>query len=417
MKKILSIMLAVTFSLTLLVGVGVTTKAKAATKTIKVFQLKVEIKDVLPKLAADYEKETGVKIEFETVGGGADYGAALMAKFQSGDEPDIFNTTGYANMDLLQDKLEDLTNQPWVKNMVAGAGDGVTKNGKIYGQPQTIEGFGFAYNKDLFAKAGIKKLPKTIAELEAACVKLKGAKIQPFSNSYHEWWVLGIHNITLLLSQQSNPDKFIKGIANGTVKLKNNPVTAGWLKLLDLTNKYGQKNSYQVGDYKSSVTQFAAGKAAMIQQGTWIQADLDKINPKLNVGFLPMPTTNVAAKNRVYVGVPQYWAVNKKSPVKKEAKDFLNWLVSSKTGKNYIVKEFKFIPAFKTIEAKGLSPLNAALNEQIKAKNTYIWQFAKLPTGASNLIGDSMMKYLGGQIKKDKLLTDIEKAIIDKSVK
>ena len=49
----------------------------------------------LDRLKKDYENENpGVKLQIETVGGGADYGAALKAKFASGDEPDIFNNGG-----------------------------------------------------------------------------------------------------------------------------------------------------------------------------------------------------------------------------------------------------------------------------------------------------------------------------------
>lgn len=422
MKKVLALVLAASLSMGLLAGCGSKTEdsktsAKKEPKTIKIFQLKVEIKDQIEKMAQEYEKETGNKLNIETVGGGADYSAALMSKFSSGDEPDIFNTTGYSDLDRFFDKAEPLSDQPWIKDMIAGTADGVTKDGKVYGQPQAIEGFGFAYNKALFEKAGITKLPETLTDLEDACKKLKTAGIQPFSNSYAEWWVLGVHNITVLLSQQPDAGKFINDIAAGTAKIKDNSVADGWMKLLDLTNKYGQKNSFQAGDYKTSVTDFASGKAAMIQQGTWIQADIDKIDPNFKVGFLTMPTSDDAAKSKVFIGVPQYWCVNKNSKVKPEAKEFLNWLVTSKTGQNYIVKEFKFLPAFKNIEATTLSPMNAAMNEYAKAGRTYTWQFAKLPAGATNVIGDNMMKYLAGSLNKDQLYSGIEKAIIDKSKK
>ena len=39
-------------------------------------------------------KHPNVDINIETVGGGNDYGAALRSKFQSGQEPTIFNIGG-----------------------------------------------------------------------------------------------------------------------------------------------------------------------------------------------------------------------------------------------------------------------------------------------------------------------------------
>ncbi|MCG3057046.1 extracellular solute-binding protein, partial [Escherichia coli] len=69
--------------------------------------------------------------------------------------------------------------------------DPMTIDGKVYGQPMNLEGYGFTYNKELFKKAGIKEVPQTLDELEAAAKKLKAAGITPFSIGYGEWWVLG----------------------------------------------------------------------------------------------------------------------------------------------------------------------------------------------------------------------------------
>ena len=78
-------------------------------KVVKVFQLKVEINDALLKLAEEYEKETGVKVEITSVGGGADYGAALKAEFQKGTEPDIFMIQGAGDLQVWEHKLDDLS--------------------------------------------------------------------------------------------------------------------------------------------------------------------------------------------------------------------------------------------------------------------------------------------------------------------
>jgi raffinose/stachyose/melibiose transport system substrate-binding protein len=124
--------------------------------TLKMFQFKVEIADPLSRLIDEYQKQNpNVKIQVETVGGGADYGAALLAKFNSGDKPDIFNNGGYTDLDKWIENLEDLSDQPWVKDVVPLAKEPMTKNGKLYGQPLNLEGYGFIYNKDLFTKAGI----------------------------------------------------------------------------------------------------------------------------------------------------------------------------------------------------------------------------------------------------------------------
>ncbi|MBO9605537.1 MAG: extracellular solute-binding protein [Paenibacillaceae bacterium] len=381
--------------------------------TIKMFQFKVEIAEQLNKLIAEYEKQTGVKIQVETVGGGADYGAALKAKFNSNDKPDIFNNGGYSDLDLWVDQLEDLSDQPWVKDLVKGAAEPMTKNGKLYGQPLNLEGYGFIYNKDLFAQAGITELPKTLTQLEAAAKKLQDKGITAFENGYGEWWVLGNHFVNLPFAQQPDPNAFIDGLNKGTAKISGNAAFDNWVKLFDLTLKYGNKNPLQT-DYNTQVTDFATGKAAMMQQGNWTQVQISKTNPNIKIGFLPMPINDDAATmDKLPVGVPNNWVVNKNSAVKDEAKKFLNWMVTSDAGKKTITNEFKFIPAFTTIPADEsvLGPLAADIIKYSKDGKTLTWNWFKFPGGesSSKKFGDAMQGYVGKKFTKEQMLDDFQK--------
>lgn len=382
--------------------------------TIKMFQFKVEIAAQLTKMIEEYESlHPGVNIEVETVGGGADYGAALKAKFNSNDKPDIFNNGGFTDLDLWVEHLEDLSDQPWVENLVDVAKEPMTKDGKLYGQALNLEGYGFIYNKDLFEKAGITEKPTTLAELEAAAVKLQAAGITPFVNGYGEWWVLGNHFVNIPFAQQADSDAFIDGLNKGTEKITGNETFDQWTQLFDLTLKYGNKNPLQT-DYNTQVTEFATGKAAMTQQGNWTQVAISETNPEINIGFLPMPINNNAADmDKLPVGVPNNWVVHKNSTVKEEAKAFLNWMVSDKVGQRYITEEFKFIPAFKNIEAdeKVLGQLAADIIDYSKQGKTISWNWFKFPGGeaSSNEFGDAMQAYVGGQKTKEQLLEAFQK--------
>ena len=88
---------------------------QAGDKTVKMFQLKVEIKDALDAYAADYSAATdGVTVEVESLGGGADYGGAMTAKANSDQMPDIFQIEGQGGYDKWKDYIADLSDQPWV---------------------------------------------------------------------------------------------------------------------------------------------------------------------------------------------------------------------------------------------------------------------------------------------------------------
>ncbi|UVI30436.1 ABC transporter substrate-binding protein [Paenibacillus spongiae] len=383
------------------------------TKTIKIFQFKVEIAEALNRLKAEYEStHPGIKLDIQTVGGGADYGAALKAKFASGEEPDIFNNGGYREFETWIDKLEDLSDQPWVADALDVAKEPMTKDGKIYGQPMNLEGYGFVYNKDLFAKAGITEVPKTLSQLEEAAKKLQEAGITPFANGYQETWILGLHSLNVAFAHQKDPDAFIKGLNEGTEKIPGNAAFQEWIKLVDLTLKYGNKNPLTT-DYNTEMTMFANGEAAMTQQGNWTQVQINGINPDLNIGILPMPINENADDNdKLFIGVPNNWVVNKNSPVKAEAKEFLNWLVSSDAGKKYITKEFKFIPAFKSIEAtnEDLGDLGAEVVKYSQEGKTLSWNFNKFPDGGMNEFANQIQAYFAGKSDANRLLEDLQKA-------
>lgn len=380
--------------------------------TLKIFQFKVEIAEQLNKMKAEYEaSHPGVKLQIETVGGGADYGAALKAKFAANEQPDIFNNGGFAEMDTWMEHLEDLSDQPWVKDLVSVAKAPMTKDGKLYGMPMNLEGYGFIYNKDLFAKAGITETPKTLSQLEDAAKKLQAAGITPFSNGYQEWWVLALHNLNVAFAHQKpTPDAFIDGLNKGSQKFAGNPVMDQWIKLLDLTVKYGNKTPLTT-DYNSQVTAFAKGETAMMQQGNWTQVQIDGISPNLKIGLLPMPISDDAAENdKLLVGVPNNWVVYNKSKHKAEAKEFLNWMVSSDIGKRYITKEFKFIPALTTIAAdeKDLGPIAADIIKYSKEDKVLSWNHMKFPEGAGQEMGALMQAYIAGKKTKDQLFGDFQ---------
>ena len=413
MKKMLVLAILSCFML-LFVGCNSNSSSSDGEKeevTLNIYQFKVEIAEDLQKLADEYTAlHPHVKFNIQTVGGGADYGAALRAQFASGNAPDIFNNGGYTEAEVWLEHLEDLSDQPWVENVFDSAKEPMTIDGKIYGQPLNLEGYGFIYNKDLFEQAGITELPKTLNELEAVAQKLEAANITPFSVGYGEWWVLGIHLLNIPFAHQDDPDAFIAGLSDGSAKFEGNQKFNEFMDLFDLTIKYGNNNPLTT-DYNTQVTQFASGQTAMMQQGNWTNNMIYEINPDINIGFLPIPINNdAAAMDKLAVGVPNNWAVNKNSEVKDEAKAFLNWMVSSDIGKDYIVNKFAFIPAFDNISADGLGALAEDIISYSNADKTLSWNWFKYPDGVANEFGSTMQGYVAGQLTRDQMLADLQAA-------
>ncbi|NMO97235.1 ABC transporter substrate-binding protein [Paenibacillus lemnae] len=385
--------------------------ASGEKKKVTVFQFKTEIVDGLNELKVEFEKEyPDIQLDIQTVGGGADYGAALKTKFASNDAPDIFSNGGDAEMEMWLDHLEDLSDQPWVDDLLELTKEPMTKDGKVYGMPMNLEGWGYIYNKDLFEQAGITELPKTYSELEAAAKKLQEAGITAFANAYQEWWLLGTQGVNPAFAQQPDPNAFIQGLNEGTEKITGNEKFEEWARLLQLTLDYGNKNPLTT-DYNTAISLLATEKAAMMQNGNWAQTEIDAINPDLNLGYLPMAMGDNAEENdKLNVGVPANLVINKNSDVKEEAKTFLNWLVTSDMGKEYIVQKFKFIPAVTTIDAKpeDMGDLGAAVWEYVQAEKVLGRQSAKFPDGAGQEFAGAIQAYLAGKSDTNKMLEDMQ---------
>lgn len=379
--------------------------------TLTIRNPKVEISTQFEQMAIAYEKgHPNVKIDIHTVGGAVDDFSDLKAEIAAGTGPDIFTNSGYETAKEWQDYLEDLSDEPWVKHAYEEALTPMTFDGKIHGMPMNLEGYGFIYNKDLFQKAGIDTVPTTLTDLTEAAQKLQKAGITPFATGYYEEWKLGDHLMNVAFAQQKDPAAFIQSLNNGKETIQNNPAFHDLLNLLDVTLKYGNRDPLTT-DYNMEVNLFASGRAAMIQQGNWIQPMIDQQSPHMNIGFLPIPL-NDHTKSKLVVSVPNYWVINKQSSPaeKKAAKEFLNWMVSTKQGQIFMTDRFKFIPAFKHIKADHLGPLADETIYAYKEGDTLHANWFHFPSGIKEEFGAAMQLYIGKQLPRKQLLDEFQKS-------
>lgn len=391
---------------------------------VDIFQFKVEAKDALEKAAKVYEeKNPNVDINIETVGGGNDYGAALRSKFQSGQEPTIFNIGGPQDVEDWTSKLEDLSDQPWVNEAFDGTLGSVTNDEGVFGMPFNQEGYGFIYNKEIFEKAGID--PATITSYEALenAVKTLDSKKDElgieavFAVPGKEKWVTGLHLLNVALGNE-----FESGKQAYEAKSLNFTYNKELKELLDLQADYafmpdGKKGSINSVDYAMQIEQkYSTGKVAMVQMGNWAYGGIEGVNADIaaNSGILPMPLKGVK-EDSIPVGVPMYWSINKdeSNAEKDAAKDFLNWLYTSDEGKEMIINDFNFIPAFKGYESDELQPKDPLSAEVLNYANngkTMPWVFMGYPSGwGENVVGADIQKYLDGSMSWEDLVKNAQK--------
>ncbi|AHV96205.1 ABC transporter substrate-binding protein [Paenibacillus sabinae] len=416
MKKWLSGLAVIAFTGTLLAGCGSNASENVSSGeggnsgkiTLKLLQNKPEIADKLKQMLADYNKiNPNVTIEPEVT---ADVPTRLKTMFASGDEPDIFTMKGYADMKNWQDKLADLSGEPWVEDVLPAAQPGMTIDGKKYGFPLAIEGYGFVYNKELFAKAGIDKVPTTLTELKEVNEKLKSAGITSYAEAYRENWPLGQHLLSLPFSYEPDPEGFAKKLNEGAAQVKDSPYMKGFFDVLDMTVNYGKGQDSLGISYDAEVASFASGKSAMMQQGVWVLQPVMKINPNIRMGMFAIPLTENPEETKLPVSVPNYYVVNKNSKHLDEVKKFLAWLHDN--GQKYLVESFQFTPAFTSMKASAdLGPLAEDMGKYVTENKTLPWAFALWPNGGiREQFVKPLQQYIAGQMTQEEALEDLQKS-------
>ncbi len=374
MKKLVAVIL--TLALVLM--------SVSALADIRISNLKVEIDAALQAYAAEYSKTAGFNVEASSVGGGADYSGSVKAELQAGNMPDIFVIEGLGGYNEWKDYIEDLSDTEFAKNTSVA----FTVDGKVYGFPVAVEGFGLAYNKDLLEKAGID--PATLTNYDAyaaAFEKLDSMKAElgldmvvsmVAGTTTGMTWVTGLHNFNVYLTvgNQRNDTTYIDQVLEGKVDEERFHQYCQYVALLF---QYSTQDMLLNGTQDSQLAAFANGKAAFYHQGNWMDPSLVLLNPDFEIAYAPHPFLHEDTDG-ILVNPPSWYVVNENGN-KDEAIAYLNYLATSEDGADYMVNKAAMVPAFTNVTLAPSTPLSKSVMEWNAAGKTYDWQQYKLPDG------------------------------------
>ncbi|MEG6571161.1 extracellular solute-binding protein [[Clostridium] cellulosi] len=382
-----------------------TTNSTASSKspvTLNFMLNSPELTDQYKAMAAEYKKVApNVTINMTIIQN--DYQTVLKSKLNSGNIPDLFMSSAYNDNKVYQDYAYDLTNESFMKNFNPVFLKSVTLDNKITGYPFLVQSHSFIYNKDLFKKAGITKLPTTLDDYKEVCEKLQAKGIQPFSSGFAEWWVLPQMTYPSMSdAYDGDYNKLFSDIKSGKLKFGDLPQVDFALDLIDLVKKYsGSKPMESTADMQ--VSDFANGKVAMIHQGSWEEDSIRKINKDIDMGYLEAPRMD--GKSVIAVDSNLTMRVSKDSKNLKEVLSFLDWLTTSDYGKSWIPEVVKQISPQKD----AASPDTQLAKETAKAVNdgkTCQWWIFCGPDGIEQPFGTAFQNYAAGasrQQTKDNL--------------
>jgi raffinose/stachyose/melibiose transport system substrate-binding protein len=313
-------------ALTALTALGTYKPAAAAITLTVSTNLVGEPVNVLQKLADKFTAANpDIKIDFSAPG--ADYEAQMKVKMAANDLPDVFSTHGWAKI-RYGSFLLDLKDQPWVSRIVEPMKPIVTdESGKVYVLPLDSDVAGPVYNVDLFKQYGLD-VPASWDDLMAACktiISKSNGAVTPIHVGGADGWPLGhmldLFSSSLLISSSKKAGPSLKdGSFDWSWYL---PMAQG---LKDLQTNGCLNKDANTAKYTDSANAIATGKAAMGIYGPFIVSDARKTNPKVNLGFFPVPAFAKGDPVTFIGGEKTTFGVWKDSPNKDAGLKFLAFL-------------------------------------------------------------------------------------------
>ena len=420
MKKILFILLC-----SLVLVVNINCKKEEETNTIRYLNFKPEVANVYEEIAKVYEAETGVKLIVETAASGS-YESTLQARMATSEAPTIFQINGPVGYRSWKNYCADLTNTELYKHLT-DKDLAVKADGKVYGIPYVVEGYGIIYNKEITDKYfasewkkvsytsmdeinSFSKFKEIVEDMQANKDKLGilGVFASTSLKTGEDWrWQTHLANIPIAYefinnNVDLNTDAFKEVGFQYAENFKN---------IFDLYLENSVTNKTQLGTItvSDSMSEFALGKCVMVQNGNWgagqiLNVSGNKVKEE-NIKFMPIYTNMEGEETQgLCIGTENFICINSKasSENQKLAADFLYWLFSSQKGKEFVVKKLNFIAPFDTFKESDApsDPLAKQVIEWMNKENikNIPWNFTLFPSANfKETFGADLLKYSQGK--------------------
>jgi len=349
MRKILAIC-----SLAIAAAIGAAPAGAADKTTLRFFTIfdAPAMESWQPVIDAFKAANPDIDVKVETVAGSgaAVYPDVLRTSMASGDPADIFFMWGgeiagpFVRAGQVRPVDDYYGQYKWKDRFANWIVMRLQKDGKTYGVPYHARGMAFWYRKDIFDKYGLNE-PKSYADLEAICTKLKGENIYcaTFGGKF------GWHPMRLLdyfFEAKCGPELHDKIFSLTTSFDQPCVVDAYGLLKKWVDEKWLVPDFLNVSPDDSRMPMFQ-GNAAMIIEGGWME-DVLKANEqdlKLYDFFLP-PTDHQPQR---YPAFPEQWMVTAASKHPDQAAKFIDFITAKET-------QMKFPAAFSGTATADVKP-------------------------------------------------------------
>ncbi len=362
-------------------------------------------KGYLDDICDKYEKATGVKVELLTAPW-SDTKTAITAGSTNGTIADIISVDGawlseFVDMGILTDVTAAGVNSSLASDIW-----------KIKGTGYVVPILNFSYpmyvNMDILKAAGVEAVPTTWSELEAACKKITKTGKSAFALNLGTTNANGIQNVfmgTGWASGISMKDESGAYKVDGNQNLSS--LAEMFKKLYDDKSLFPGMSTLEESEMTSN---FAAGNCAFTIASAATMSQFSKLN--FEATTIPVKDGYKDKSGICYAS----WAVgiSESSKNKKEAADFINFLLGGKDGKDGsasagLASTMSAFPNSTVAQPDySAAPKQFQSYYELYKKNYVINEFIGLPNASDVMTSmtNDLVKYLEGDLEVGKMLTN-----------
>ncbi len=259
-------------------------------------------------------------------------GERILATLAGGTPPDLLTVWDWmvvplgAGGALLE--LSDVLAQAGVtpEDYLPGIWDYGSYRGQKFGLPTTINVYGFTWNKDVFAAAGLdpEAPPRTIEELDELTAQLTTV------DSRGNMRRLGFYpNVTAIYMYAFGGQLYDPETLEVTLDHPGNVAALEWLGEFYRTYDINRIRRFQAGwgDMASPFNPFYRGQIAMQEGGQWEVQFTKQYAPDLNWGVTTFPSPE-GGRSDVTPVQSSFWVVPQAATNRAAAVEFLLWLTA-----------------------------------------------------------------------------------------
>lgn len=274
------------------------------------------------------------------------------------DSPDM---ASYISLGVFEDITEELNAWGELDNFYEGPlSSCMDADGHLYGIPQNSNCLALACNMDVLAEAGYDHMPTSLAELQ----EMAEATTNPDTQTY------GFAMCCISTEEgtfQILP--WLRGTQDGAERVNVDNLTAdsavkGLTALADMINNGSMSKECINWTQSDAFNQFAAGKAAMAEVGTWHLSQTDAIDG-FNYDFCLLPTGDEGTSSSTIGG--ENFGVCTGAENREACVEFLKWMCSKDNATRWAEVGGKIPPREDAVaeynyEEKGFSVFTNEMN-------------------------------------------------------